>query len=216
MFIFLLSWTTGHASAQLSVLAVLGSYIILILPGWKKLIPVMAGLVIVIVLINAAPQFKDKNSDWRVLTWGYLMKELTIDYHGILGKGFGVPYFSVALEKYLFDKISSTAIQERQRKDERYLSTPHNSFLTIFFSIGIIPGMLIFAPFRYIPGDLKKTLNDTPRLDSLLLLSLLGLAVWTSFNVVLELPHSAGFFWFIYFMYWGLKKAPLPSFRDKS
>lgn len=208
-FVLLLCWTTGHASAQLSVLAILGTYGILKLAGWKKLFPVMGGIAIVIALLNFAPQFKDKNSDWRVLTWGYLLKELSVEYYGVLGKGFGAPYFSVALEEYLYKKISSTAIQERGKPDERYLSPPHNSFVTIFFSIGIIPGMLLFMPFRYILHDLRKTMKDITKINGLLLLSLIGLTVWTAFNVVLELPHAAGFFWFVYFSYWGLmKKSP--------
>ncbi len=177
----------------------------LLLKGWRKLIPITGIVILVGALMTFAPQFKDKNTDWRLLTWRYMATELVTDKYAVLGHGFGTPYFSYDLEQYLYSRISSTAMLERGKPDERYLSPPHNSFLTIMFSIGILPGLLMFIPYLYIGGDLRKTTGEIPKQNVFMMLSLVGLSVWAAFNVVLELPHSAGFFWLIYFTYLGLR-----------
>jgi hypothetical protein len=199
--ILLLSWTTGHASAQLSVLGVFFVYLILQLRKWKKLIPIVGGLALTLVLINKAPQFNDSNSDWRLLIWEYQINDLIKNGYGVLGNGFGVPYVNQELEVYLFEKISSTALQEAGKPDERYLTPPHNSFVTICFAIGILPGLLVFAPYFRIPVIIFSDSDDRSQFKPFILLSLIGLTIWCSFNVVLELPHCAGFFWLVYFTF---------------
>lgn len=202
--VFILSWSTGHASAQLSILGILIAYFILRLTAWRKLIPLLLGSIISLILVNKAPQFNDKNTAWRLLTWDYILSDLIKNDYGVIGKGFGAPYTNSELEIYLFDKISSTALQERGRPDERFISPPHNSFITMCFAIGILPALLIFIPYLKIFQPLIQPFDRNKKFYYLIMLSLIGLTIWSSFNVVLELPHSAGFFWLIYFTFWRL------------
>ncbi len=208
-YLLFLCWTTGHASAILAVTAIFGTHVILLLNGWKKLLPIAAMAILIVALMSFVPQFKDRNTDWRIFTWEYMVKELATDKYLILGHGFGTPYFSKDLENLLYSKISSTAMLESGKADERYLSPPHNSFLTIMFSIGILPGFLIFVPYFFIVVDASKTFREIPKESNYFMLMLVGLGVWAGFNVVLELPHSAGFFWLVYFTYWKLRAPDL-------
>ena len=86
------------------------------------------------------------------------------------------------------------------RIDEIYLSPSHNSFLTIAFHIGFLPSLLLLVPlkkaFSYF---VNRDKHQPDSAKDFLILSFIGVAVWASFNVVLELPHSSAFFWLIYF-----------------
>lgn len=199
--VFVLTFTTGHASAQLSVLAILFAFCIINLKRWMKFIPIGIGVIVASILIIKAPQFNDNNKAWRLIIWEYHISDLIKNEYGILGKGFGTPYINQDLEMKLFRAISSTALQERGHPDERYLSPPHNSFITILFSIGIIPGLLIFIPFKKIMKNIFLPFNPEKTTIYYFTLCLVGLTIWCCFNVVLELPHTTGLFWLIYFSF---------------
>jgi hypothetical protein len=91
--------------------------------------------------------------------------------------------------------------------EEKFLTPMHNSFVTIMFHIGIIPGLLIFVPLKNAFQWAFNYKIEHAASKKFLFLSFIGFAVWASFNVILEMPHSSAFFWFIYF-------SVLYEFRD--
>jgi len=196
--ILFISVTLGHASAFLSVFIVLFVYFILI-SRWQIKLATLAVLALSIWgFFQYFPQFSDRNSKWRLLYWSETIKESVVDYYGVLGHGFGVPFVS---EKSIlkFREQLDFNIFENQ-PEEQLLSPMHNSFITIIFHVGLLPGLLILIPlwpvFQYL---FKRNRHDKNTKLEFLLLSLAGSMVWASFNVVLELPHSSAFFWLIYF-----------------
>ena len=119
---------------------------------------------------------------------------------GIIGNGFGVPFFDEEIIKKLFHDIGSTGFFGSDKPLEAYTSTAHNFFVTVVFSIGLIPAFLMLYPFFkslsfHFGGDAKGTTPDA----RFIFMALVGSTVWAAFNVVLELPHSAGLYWLIYF-----------------
>jgi hypothetical protein len=196
--ILFISVTLGHSSAFLSVFVLLFVYFILV-SKWQIKLTTLAVLAISIWgFLLYFPQFSDHNSKWRLLFWKETIKESVMVYYGVLGHGFGVPFVSQeAIPK--FREQLDYNIFEHQPK-EQLLSPMHNSFITIIFHVGLLPGLLILIPlwpaFQYLFK--RNRLNNNTKLD-FLMLSLAGSMVWASFNVVLELPHSSAFFWLIYF-----------------
>lgn len=195
----LLSATTGHASAFLAVLSVGFCYIFLSVTLKSKILiaaGIVAGIVSLWVLL---PQFQDANANWRLIVWNHMLDSAVTERYALFGKGFGTPFFDNNLIQDLYNKLGSTSFFNLENADEPYFSTAHNFFFTLIFTIGLAPAFLILFPFsrglRYFlrPGasaELEK---------AFLFSALAGATVWASFNVVLELPHSAGFYWLIYF-----------------
>ena len=120
-----------------------------------------------------------------------------IEYYGILGHGFGGPFITESMNQSFLLELNS--IHFDVNPEEKFLTPMHNSFVTIMFHVGIIPGLLILAPlknaFQSVFSYKKENLPET----MFLFLSFVGFAVWASFNVILELPHSSAFFWLMYF-----------------
>jgi O-antigen ligase len=125
-----------------------------------------------------------------------------MENYGLIGNGFGIPFFDYDLVQELYSRLGSMGFFDPSRPNETYLSTGHNFFLTLAFTIGFIPALLIVAPFvsafRYLLFQ-----SQPAREAEFLLLSLTGASTWAAFNVIVELPHSAGLFWLIYFTAWG-------------
>jgi O-antigen ligase len=80
----------------------------------------------------------------------------------------------------------------------RYVAPPHNSLITIMFHVGLIPFLLFLVPL----GSFFKQLLIWPQPGDpsirFLVYSLAGCFVWIMLNVILELPHSATFYWLVY------------------
>jgi len=190
----LLSTTTGHSSAFLAVFILPFLVLFFRLKKIMKILVVSLLVVIIGALILFVPQFSDANAQWRLFYWLYVAKEIMVDNFGVLGKGFGVPYASDALAYLLqVEQGASTHLGEGL---ESYLSPMHNSFLTIFYHIGFLPGLIVFyAHYRYY--RFRRRVSD--RTVDFLGLSLFGMSVWCSLNVVLELPHSSLYYWLVYF-----------------
>ncbi len=196
-----LAMTTGHASAFLGVIMVLLTYLFLLTNNKSRLIIAGAGLLLLISFYLVLPQFSDANAGWRLLTWNHFLYKSIIDNYALIGNGFGVPYFDNEIVSKLFKDLGAVGFFSLETPMERWLSTAHNSFITIFFAIGFIPGLLIFYP---LVGAVRYALNrknvKNPDTD-FLLISFIGTSVWCAMNVVLELPHSAGYYWLIYFTF---------------
>jgi hypothetical protein len=197
--ILLLSTTTGHSSAALSLLILFGASILFNVSNKSKLIICVFGTIALFTLYLLLPQFQDNNASFRLIAWNYTLQRLIIENGGLLGEGFGIPYFDKTLILNLYDKIGSVGFFGIDQINEGYLSSVHNSFLTIFLSVGLIPGLLILFPFvRILQYLRRRKYVGTPDAD-FIFLSLIGLCVWVSFNEILELPHSAALFWLVYF-----------------
>jgi hypothetical protein len=202
------STTLGHASAFLAVFGIIAVYLILLLPNWVKLAGGLISALIVIGFILYLPQFNDTNAEWRIIFWKYSMKEILLNYYGILGHGFGVPYTNQEILDALRTQANSPWFEVRP--EETYLSPMHNSFITMAFHIGLLPSLLIFVPLYTSTKEVVFS-NTKPqdKTQNFLFLSLIGLFIWSSFNVVLELPHSSMFVWLVYFtlIYYTYKKS---------
>lgn len=198
VFVLFLSTTTGHSSSFLAVFTVGVAFLFLRVNQRSKVIMLSAGLTAILVLWWLLPQFQDANASWRIITWGHFLHQAIVENYGLIGNGFGVPFFDNDLVQELYSRLGSMGFFDPSRPNDIYLSTGHNFFLTLAFTIGFIPALLIFAPFvsafRYFlsPGQ-------SSREGEFLLLSLVGASMWAAFNVIVELPHSAGLFWLIYF-----------------
>lgn len=193
----MMSSMTGHVSA----VAVTG--LICLVCIWnassklrlRLLTVILSGLVVVGVFF--LPQFWDANASWRWTFWSNSMKIVLLDNWGIFGEGFGVPYDPAFLESGLFRNV---AYPEK----EVFLSPGHNSFVTIFFCIGLLPGLLLFSPYRVLFAR-PKNLNKRQRL--FLQLGLAAITIWASFHVFLELPHASGVYWALVGLGWHVLKA---------
>ena len=197
--ILILSTTTGHSSAFLSVFTVGAFYLFFRTTNKSKMIIIVLIIIAVFTLYIFLPQFQDVNAGWRLITWSHTIQTIVVENYGVLGEGFGVPYFDAELIQRLYNEVGSTSFFGPERIYEPYLSSVHNSFLTIFFSIGLLPGLLILYPFykmiKYLANRRKRRSDGA----DFLFLSLIGISVWISFNQILEIPHSTALFWLVYF-----------------
>lgn len=194
----LVSLSLGHSSAVLPVVII--SFLHFFLNIRFVIIKIIVFVIGVSFLIGTflfLPSFSDANAIWRLGYWSLILNDLIINKYLIFGNGFGVPYATEEIAYYL--QVVQGATTELGVGDESYLSAPHNSFLTICFHIGLLPGLLIFYPV--IQFVRKGEYNSVSRDFRFLFLCLIGLIVWSSFNVILELPHSSLFFWLIYFLF---------------
>jgi hypothetical protein len=202
LIITLLSFTTGHSSTFLAVFVVFCFYHLFLVTPKSRVIILIGVIIVIFAMSLTLPQFQDSNASWRLMLWGHVLEDAFVKNWGIIGNGFGVPYVSEDFAFKLYKEIGSTGFFDPLKPLETYLSAMHNSFLTIVFAIGFLPALLIVAPFpkmiSYLLLDRKSRTNST----DFLVLSLLGSTVWVCFNVILELPHSAGIYWFVYFACW--------------
>jgi hypothetical protein len=194
-----LSLSTGHSSAFLSVFTVGAFYLFFRSTHISKMIIIVLIVLAVFSLYIFLPQFQDVNAGWRLITWEYTISNMVNQNFGLIGEGFGVPYFDDYLINKLFVEVGGTGFFGPANVDEPYLSSVHNSYLTICFSIGLLPGLLILYPFYKMFFYLATRRYKGTREADFLFLSLIGLSVWVSFNQILEVPHSTGLFWLVYF-----------------
>lgn len=194
-----LSTTTGHSSAALSLMLVGGAYVLFQIDGKSKQLVITAGVLGLLALYVLLPQFHDNNAGFRLIAWSHTVKRIVVDQFGLWGEGFGILYFDRELVLELYDKVGSTGFFGIEHIEEGYLSSVHNSFLTIFLSVGLLPGLLILFPFVRLVLYLRVRRTHGKRYADFVFLSLIGLSTWVAFNEILELPHSAALYWLVYF-----------------
>jgi len=193
--ILLVSLTIGHSSSTLSILTVLFGVFI-----WKiKPKQFMSAILIIAFGVGMQyffnPNFSDINANFRIWYWGVAFAN-TFDYSFLFGNGFGVPFVSdLQIEEFIErfggsnDFLSSPS--------EKYVKAYHNSFITLFFHVGIII-ILLMKP--YVTGLKNLIFNTKDKNQVYLIILLLSSSVWAAFNVVLELPHSSLLFWLIFLL----------------
>jgi hypothetical protein len=196
--VLFLATTLGHSSAFLAVFMVLLIYFFTRITPLQRFVAlgIVAGAVL---LLKALPEFRDVNASWRLFYWQHIMHNVVSQHYLVLGNGFGKPYMTYDYAVYLNEVLHSPNMMDEFYPMARYLVPPHNSILTIFFHVGLLPGLLFFVPLRgYSRQLLLRTRSSLPA-DNFLLYALAGCFVWICFNVILELPHSATFFWLVFF-----------------
>lgn len=197
---FILSFTMGHhSSAIIGSATVLGAFIFIRSRLPLKIALFVSAIIGVYSLYTLLPEyFQDHNSLWRLLYWKMSLKEIVVDYYGILGHGFGVKFTSQEILDAMRYQLDSPWMEVRPK--EQYLSPMHNSFITMAFHVGLIFVIVLFIPLKRAIGYIfnRSENNPQPQKD-FLILSLIGVFTWSNFHVVLELPHSSAFFWLIYF-----------------
>ena len=196
--VLLLSTTLGHSSAFFAVFMVLMIYFFIRITPLQRFIAL--GICIgAVLLLEFLPEFRDVNASWRLYYWQHVMDNLVHDRHFILGNGFGHAFMTYDYAQYLNTALHSPNMTDELYPMARYLVPPHNSVLTIMFHVGLIPGLLLFIPlgpfFRQV---LLRTRSSDPSIN-FLVYALTGCFIWIFFNVILELPHSATYFWLVYF-----------------
>ena len=188
----------GHASAFLAGFIMFFVYMGLQFKPALKLQVLFSFVLLLVAFRVFVPAFSDTNSSWRIKYWAFILDKHLTEQYGLWGSGFGVPYANDELAQLMVDDLKQSTFD--YQPEERYLSPPHNSFLTIMFHIGFLPLLLIFVPLKkpltYMVG--QHDVNRPPVKD-FLLLGFVGLTVWASFNVVLELPHNSAFYWLVFF-----------------
>lgn len=194
-----ISTTFGHTSAFLSIFIIGITYIFMHINRFNKIIFLISSLALMLLIFIIVPQFHDDNAMWRLYYWFFIINNIFIENFGIIGNGFGIPYASQETAYFLqVERGYSTHLGENM---ESYLSPMHNSFLTVFFHIGFLPGLLILlGHFSFIKYIFQKNIKFNENI-MFLGLSLIGLSIWASLNVILELPHSSSYYWLIYFVF---------------
>jgi O-antigen ligase len=99
---------------------------------------------------------------------------------------------------YLNDALHSPIMIDELYPMARYLAPPHNSLLTIMFHVGLLPALLLFIPLGKFFGRILLRPRSADPSVNFLVYALAGCFAWVMFNVILELPHSATFFWLVY------------------
>ncbi len=195
LFVFLISFSTGHDSTYLSLALIYFSYLFILSSKTYKIILSMFLLIGVIMMFVFLPSFADVNVKWRLMFWKDSLSQIT-DNFLIFGDGFGLQYASDETILNLNNLFSNIPYGPQILGDDKYLCAPHNSFLTMAIHIGILSIILLFFPIK------NLFYNKTLIMDKEILflsLSLLGIVVFSSFNVILELPHSSSIFWIVFF-----------------
>jgi len=193
--VFVAALTTGHDSTYVALVCVYFAYWFLKIPKSKKIILVSSLLILIICTFIFAPSFSDVNMQWRLLFWKESFFRTANNYF-VFGDGFGIQYASDQTIVKLENVFSRFSNPPTFKGDDKYFCAPHNSFISMVINLGILSLLLLIYSIKDVFLN-KNLLMDKDIL--FLSLSLLGIVVFSSFNVVLELPHSSSIFWIVFF-----------------
>lgn len=205
LFSLVISMMLGHSSAFLSIFAIyLVNFFLSFSP--KQRLITLTVIFVLIMSLFLLPQFNDVNVGWRLLYWKHILDVAFFEKFFFFGNGFGKPFMTEEFSFVVVDEIGSRNMAYKPMA--RWLSPPHNSFLTIIFHVGFIPFLLLLLPLKKMFSQLFVKFKTKDKEELFLMYTLIGCSVWSSFNVILELPHSAIYFWLIYFtyIYYGYKR----------
>ena len=212
--VFLLLITTlGHQGSSVIVFfIILGSYVFIHAKKYHKVAISVVAIVAIWELFFLLPSyFLDHNTLWRLLYWKITIKDIFVDYYGVFGHGFGVKFTTPEILAAMSSQLNSPWFEVRP--EEQYLSPMHNSFITFAYHIGFVFMLLIFVPLRNMFIYILNRSNNSPTpTKDFLVITLFGLIGWSSFHVILELPHSSALFWLVYFStIYEFNQKPKPS-----
>jgi len=194
-FLVFLSVSFGHASAVLAVVIIPFLYLLLKAPLKYRLYVLMLGFGVTGAVLWVFPEIIDVNASWRLVYWGNAIDRIFTGWNWLFGFGFGQLYAD-DLTHYIFLDIFGSS-NDLKMENEGYYKAFHNSYITIIFHIGVAGIMFVIPQIRAVfsRDGFYNSIENT-----FYALAALGLAVWAAFNVVLELPHSAHYYWLIVFL----------------
>jgi O-antigen ligase len=118
---------------------------------------------------------------WRMHMWNQAWT-LAKKFH-FLGSGYGPkPVFT---DVWGYPSIAYS----------KWISGPHNSFLTVLFRTGLLGLLSVFFVFFSALLICAKNLKNNERAP-ILFLAIIGIGFFASFNVCLENPQAGIWFWF--------------------
>jgi len=191
----------GHASALLRGLAVLLVFFLKRLSKWLKISTLAGAGILAFFFYFKNSELSDSNAQYRLIYWSQTLKESVLDRYAVIGKGFGGRYISQATLDRLNKEYQNPWMEVRP--EEQYLTAMHNSFITAIYHIGLVPFFLLgYLSMHKIGRFYLRPITSSQKgveTKEFLFLSLVGMSVWASFNMILELPHSSLVYWTILF-----------------
>ena len=143
----------------------------------------------------------DPSAGWRLMLWTDNIKS-TVNDTFLIGHGFGTTYFAakgrnpgefIDLYPIWKNSMGSTLLQYGSMYKAEFLLPQHNSFINIFYRLGIIGLFLFLSYLNSIAKKIKFYGGNYQQLNFILLLSMLIIGV----NVGLESPGNCIRFVFI-------------------
>ena len=200
--LLVISLTFGHASAVLAI----GLTPFLYLLFKSKIINRISILLLIIGLFYTVfvsyPGLVDMNASWRLSYWGDALDRLSLSYNWVFGFGFGELYANDNT-RFIFTDLFGHD-NDLSVVNEGYYKAFHNSYITIFFHIGIIGIVFLLPQIRALFITRSCYQNELFLVSTMAVFSL---SVWVSLNVILELPHSAHYFWFLFYICFYLQQS---------
>jgi hypothetical protein len=196
--ILIISFTIGHDSAYLAIIIMYAAFYFFRAPKNLKIGISVLLILGIIVLFIQVPTFTDINASWRLIYWRDTFMSMINTGSIFYGNGFGVPYLNedtAVILNDLFKDLGSWTVFSSPEK--MFLVPSHNSFITIIFHLGIVSILLLLYPLRCF--FFHKNIKNYTQLEYFLFIAFLGLSLWVSFNVILELPHSSSYYWLVFF-----------------
>lgn len=193
--VFVVSFSTGHDSTYLGLAVIYIAYLFLMSSRNYRIIVSISLLIGIVLVFYFIPSFTDVNVKWRLLFWKDSFLRIANNYF-IFGDGFGIQYGTEETIENLNSLYPDVPKSPRIVGDQKYLTAPHNSFLSMAIHIGILSIVFLFYPIKAF-FTIKSFRMDNEIL--FLTLSLVGMVVFSAFNVILELPHSSSIFWIVLF-----------------
>lgn len=189
--------SANHDSSDLAIILVIAMYFWLKLNRQFKWISIFIIGTALISLILLYPNFSNNTSMWRLEYWHFVWENAWDNYHFLIGNGFGINYLSIEQFEHL-EQIISVRYNNETMEEIIKRVPPHNSFISFFIHLGMIGFGLLFYKFFI---TTKNALTTTTKDGNLFLQLFLGMVVWCSFNVILELPHSSIYIWLVIFSF---------------
>jgi len=190
-----LSVSFGHASAVLAVVIIPFLYLLLKAPLKYRMYVLMSGFWLVGAVFWFFPEIIDVNASWRLVYWDNAIDRIFIEWNWLLGHGFGQLYADDLIHYIFLDIFENN--NDMDLDNEGYFKAFHNSYITILFHVGVV-GLIFIVP--QVSAVFAKVDFYASIENLFYALSILGLSVWAFFNVILELPHSAHYYWLIVFV----------------
>jgi hypothetical protein len=196
---------TGHSTALLAAAAQIALLVARVLPRRVALsvglLSLLAVPIIILALVRTNSESFDANAMWRFFYWAAVGQQIVVEKFGVLGHGFGVPYASEEVA-YLLQVVQGYTTNLGDG-DESFYSTPHNFFLTLAFHIGLLPSLILLVVVWRCIARLCLSARSSPlssQAGYAMGSGLLGICIWSAFNVVVELPHASLVFWLTFFL----------------
>jgi len=198
-FLFVIISLGHQGSAIIVSFIIIASYLFLMSNFFfKKTLLLGTAFLVFLIFYSNSDFFLDQNTMWRIAFWKTSLSDIVFTKLGVLGHGFGITFTSSEVLEIMRNELKD--IRFETTPSEQYLSPMHNSFITIAYHIGFVFMLLIFVPLKNMFLYILNRNNNTPTLaKDFLSITLIGLIGWSSFHVILELPHSSALFWLVYF-----------------